>query len=223
MNGPGVTHGLVGVSDAGAFLARLARLDTAMPVRLRRSGADPAGGVELWAMLPWDVLVTRTVRGAGCGDVTVAAGALLAELTRGGPSLPPARDADWRWPLPPGPGQVVETVPASRLRRIGAAAAGTLREAAETGVAGKPVGQRALRDALLDHVAITVTVDEGAPVQVPQRLIQAVLQMGFLGGPDAGEEPIPVRVRTIGGWIGLGAPYGTAWLRSVKSLSLRPQ
>lgn len=214
-----LAHGLVGVSDAGAFLARLVRLGPATPVRMRPVGS----GVELWAMLPWDVLVTRTVRGGGCGDVTVAAGALLDELTRGGPSLPPSRDMDWRWPLPPGPGRAVESVPASRLRRIGAAAAGTLREAAESGVNGRPVGQRALRDALLDHVAITVTDTDGPPVEVPQRLVQAVLQMGFLGAHDVHPPEAPVQVRAVSGWAALAAPYGTAWLRQVRTLSLQPR
>lgn len=218
MTAAGLTHGLVGVSDAGAFLARLLRLDPATLVRLRATAA----GVELWAMLPWDVLVTRTVRGGGCGDVTVSAGALLTELSRGGPTLPPVRDADWRWPLPPNPGEPVERVPGSRLRRIGAAAAGTLREAAESGVRGRPVGQRALRDALLDHVAITVTTPAGPPIEVPQRLVQAVLQMGFLGAAKAGFQEAPVQVRTVSGWVALAAPFGTAWLRSVRTLSLRP-
>ncbi|WP_213453379.1 hypothetical protein [Rhizomonospora bruguierae] len=219
MSATGLTHGLAGVSDAGAFLARLARLNPAAPVRLCRAGA----GVELWAMLPWNVLVTRTVRGGGCGDVTVSAGALLAELAKGGTILPPARDGDWRWPLPPNAVEQVERVPASRLRRIGAAAAGTLREAAESGVRGRPVGQRVLRDALLDHVAITVTTPSGPPIEVPQRLVQAVLQMGFLGAADAAGQEAPVGVRSGGDWVGLAAPFGTAWLRTAHTLSLRPR
>ena len=39
------SHGLLGVSDAGAFLARLTRLDPAAPVRLRSSG----GRTAIWA------------------------------------------------------------------------------------------------------------------------------------------------------------------------------
>ncbi|MEV1145759.1 hypothetical protein AB0I76_19075, partial [Micromonospora sp. NPDC049799] len=92
-------HGLVGVADAGAFLARLVRLDRAAVVRLR-PGATP-GRTALWARLPWGVLVVRTVAGEGPGDATVAAGDLLAELAAGGPGLPPRHDAQWRWPLPP--------------------------------------------------------------------------------------------------------------------------
>lgn len=63
------SHGLAGVPDAGAFLARLVRLDPAAPVRLKTSG----GRVALWARLPWDVLVTREVAGHGPDDVTVSA------------------------------------------------------------------------------------------------------------------------------------------------------
>ncbi|HEY7272796.1 MAG TPA: hypothetical protein VH502_08685, partial [Actinoplanes sp.] len=61
-------HGLVGVADAGAFLARLTRLDPAALVRLRAAGARTA----LWARLPWNVLVTREV--ANDGGVAQASG-----------------------------------------------------------------------------------------------------------------------------------------------------
>ena len=42
-------------ADAGAFLARVVRLEDDALVRLRRAGP----GVELWSWLPLDVLVTR--------------------------------------------------------------------------------------------------------------------------------------------------------------------
>ena len=57
-------HGLVGVADAGAFLARLTRLDPSAPVRLARPAARRRGR-RSWARLPWDVLVTREVAGHG--------------------------------------------------------------------------------------------------------------------------------------------------------------
>ncbi|MER7474459.1 hypothetical protein ABT351_27660, partial [Micromonospora sp. NPDC000018] len=85
-------HGIVDVADAGAFLARLVRLDRDAPVRLRPTGA--AGRTALWGHLPWGVLAVRTVAGDGPGDVTVAAGELLAELAAGGGGggpPPPAR------------------------------------------------------------------------------------------------------------------------------------
>jgi hypothetical protein len=211
-----VRHGVSGVADSGAFLARLTRLDPGAPVRLRPAGSRTA----LWARLPWDVLVTREVAGPGPGDVTVPAAELLAVLGRGGDELPGRRDADWRWPLPPTGGTVVETVAAAELARVAGAAAGTLREVTAGGLGGRAVGQRAVRDALLDHVALVVTPAGGAPVQVTQRLVQAVLRMGFLGSADVdGPE---TRVCVAGRWVGLSALYGVAWRQSVKELTVMP-
>ncbi len=208
-------HGLDGVADAGAFLARLVRLDPATLVRLRP--VPEAGRTALWARLPWGVLVVRTVAGTAPGDITVAAGELLAELAAGGAALPRRRDDGWRWALPPTASRAVETLPAEDVRRLAAAAAGTLREAAAQGVAGRAVGQRVLRDALLDHVAVVVTPDDApdAPVEVPQRLIQGLVRMGFLGAGD-------VQVRVAGRWVGLIGPYGAAWSRKVAELALTP-
>jgi hypothetical protein len=209
-------HGLLGVADAGAFLARLTRLDPRAPVRLRAAGPRTA----LWARLPWNVLVTREVAGSGPVDATVAAADLLAALTRGDDALPARRDEQWRWPLPPAGARAVETVAAVELARLAAAAAGTLREVAAGGLAGRAVGQRAVRDALLDHVALVVTAADGQRVEVPQRLVQAVSRMGFLGPSGvAGADP---RVYVAGRWVGLSAPYGAAWLQRVKDLAVMP-
>ncbi|BCB87328.1 hypothetical protein [Phytohabitans suffuscus] len=213
----------IDTQDAAAFLARLTRLDPGAVVRLKGAGEH----VALWARLPWAVLVTRTVKGVGPDDATVSAADLLAEVDRGGGTLPGRRDQQWRWPLPPAGARVVETVPAAEVHRIAAAAAGTLRTASTEGVGGRPVGQRALRDALLDHVAILVT-DGESRVEVPQRLIQAVVRMGFLGrsAPPTGEVgPVQVgevRIQAIGRWVGLAAPYGVAWLLPVSQFAVRP-
>ncbi|WBB74895.1 hypothetical protein O7602_04960 [Micromonospora sp. WMMD1128] len=215
MTGPGAGHGLTGVADAGAFLARLVRFDPAALVRLRP--VPGTGRTALWARLPWGVLVVRTVPGGAPGDATVAAGELLTELSAGGATLPRRRDDGWRWPLPPPASRAVEVLPGAELRRIADAAAGTLREAVTHGVAGRAVGQRALRDALLDHVAVVVTPDEepGTPVEVSQRLVQGVVRMGFVGTGD-------VQVRAVGRWVGLVGPYGAAWSRTVADLALTP-
>lgn len=228
-HGPVGGHGLVGIPDAGAFLARLVRLDRGALVRLRPTGP---GRVALWAHLPWSVLVTRTVSGPGPGDVTVRAAELLDELDRGGSRLPARHDSEWRWPLPSGAGQIVEEVPGTRVRQLAAAAAGTLRSAASEGVAGRAVGQRVLRDALLDHVAVVVTAS-GQPVgsdriEVSQRLVQAIVRMGFLGAAPASAASLapptedPVQVRTAGRWVGLAAPFGAAWLLKVNQLLVKP-
>jgi hypothetical protein len=224
----GVTHGLsaAGVADAGAFLARLTRLDPGALVRLR---PVRAGRTALWARLPWEGLVTRSVPGELSRDATVGAGDLLAELARAGTDLPARRDELWRWPLPPATAEVLERVPVGTVREIGAAAEGTVRAVARGGVGGRPVGDRAVRDALLDHVAIRVTSELTAePVEVPQRLVQAVVRMGFLGRVPATD---PVSVLRAGGgggpgpfgkyWVGLAAAYGTAWLRPAGGLTMR--
>ena len=209
-------HGLTGIGDAGAFLARVVRLDRAAPVRLRSAGARTA----LWARLPWEVLVTREVDGPGPGDVTVAAADLLSILSDKETALPAPRDADWRWPLPPPGGETVEMVSGAELSRLAEAAAGTLREVSAGGLAGRSVGQRAVRDALLDHVALVVTSPAGRSVEVSQRLVQAISRMGFLG-PGETEAP-DTRVRVAGNWVGLSAPYGVAWLQAVKKLTVMP-
>jgi len=209
-------HGLVGIADTGAFLARLTRLDHGAPIRLK-SGRNRTA---LWARLPWDVLVTREVAGPGPGDATVSASELLNALSRGDETLPAVRDAQWRWPLPPNAGTTVETVAGSELTRLAEAAAGTLREVTAGGLAGRSVGQRAVRDALLDHVALVVTPPGGTPVEVSQRLVQAVSRMGFLGPADV--DGPHTRVCTAGRWVGLSAPYGVAWLQPVKVLTVMP-
>jgi hypothetical protein len=200
------------VPDAEAFLGRLLRLDPGAVVRLRPV-AD--GALALWARLPFAVLVNRGVRGSlhEVSDVTVAAADLIRVLD--GP-LPPARDADWRWPLPPVPGRVVDRLAAADVARVVDAAAATVRAAATEGVDGRAVGERALRDALLDHVPVVVTTDAGERVAVPQRMIQAVARMGFVG-----ERPVEVRV--AGPWVGLAAAYGAAWYRPDKGFRVVPR
>jgi hypothetical protein len=200
-------------SDAAAFVARVLRFDPASVVRLRNT--DRA--VILWSRLPFGVLVSRGVPRPVShlvpGDVTVRADALLHSLETGGP-LPPSRDADWRWPLPPATVRTVERLPVAEIARVSAAAAETIRTAAAEGVAGRAVGSRAIRDALLDHVPIVVETDEGERFHVPQRLVQAITRMGFLPAAtavDSGDRSVEVRV--AGPWVGLAAPFGSAWYR----------
>src|SRR5262245_57929009 len=162
-------------ADAGAFLARLLRLDPAAVVRLRPS---TAGHVVIWARLPFEVLVSRGLRASVARDVTVRASELLAAVGDGR-GLPAPRDADWRWPLPPPAPVDVETVPAADVLRIAAAAADTARAALDSGVGGRAVGSRRVRDALLDHVPIVVETGSER-TEVPQRLVQAVVRMSFV-------------------------------------------
>ncbi len=189
------------------FLARLTRLDPAAVVRLRPAAP---GSVGLWARLPWRVLATRRLAGPSIVDTTVGAAELLRAFTEGDGRLPPARDADWRWPLPPGEGAAVEVLPVGAVRRVGIAAAETLRAAR-----GR-VGDRMLRDALLDHVSIRVST-EGHQVAVRQGLVQALLRMGFDGTEDDGE----VAVRVAGSWIALAVEGAAVWLQNGPSLAIR--
>ena len=193
-------------SDAEPFLARVLRLDPASVVRLRPAN----GAVVLWARLPFGVLVSRGVPGDVSADVTVRADALLRSLVAGDP-LPPGRDADWRWPLPPANLRTVEVLPVAEIVRVSAAAAETIRTASAEGVGGRAVGSRVLRDALLDHVPIVVETDEGERFHVPQRLVQAVTRMGFVPAAPVGDRG--VEVRAGGPWVGLAAPFGSAWYR----------
>jgi hypothetical protein len=208
-------------SDVGPFLGRLVRLDPGAVVRLR---PEPDGTVALWARVPWGVLATRDIsawnrrrlRGAPLevpgpapADVTVGAAAWLASLTDGDGHLPPPRDHDWRWPLPPGPGTAVESVPAETVLRLGTAAAETLRASR-----GR-VGERILRDALLDHVPIVVPTSDGE-IKIRQGMVQAVLRMGLINTDGHGR----ITVRIAGTWVGLGAEHGSVWLQNGPSLAI---
>jgi hypothetical protein len=205
------------VADAGAYLARLVRLDAAALVRLRPAGD---GALALWARLPFEVVVTRRIRSSFDQDATVRAADLLRALEG---ELPARHDAQWRWPVPTDAGQVVERLPVAEVRRLGAAAESTLRTAVASGVRGRAVGERVLRDALLDHVPVVVITEDGARYEVPQRLVQAVVRMGFLGQPTGSTGDADVDVRVVpGGWVGLAGPYGTGWHRASTGLDLRP-
>ena len=153
---------------------------------------------------------------------TPTAAALLAALAAGpatqiaGPRCRPG--------LPLGcyrarPASRSSSLPAAEILRLGAAAARTLREVQAGGIGGRAVGQRALRDALLDHVPVTVEA-QGHRVGVPQRLVQAVVRMGFVPASSAAGGDVTVLV--LPGWVGLAGGYGTAWWRRVSRLTLTP-
>lgn len=210
--------GPAGRADAGAFLVRLVKLDPNAVVRLRPVGA---GVAEIWAMLPFGVLVVRRVPTPLEVDSTVAAAELLDTLSDEFPSSIRRRDEAWRWALPPARSEVVEQIPAREIAAVARAASQTLRLAVAEGVGGRRLGERMVRDALLDHVAIVAT-GAGVRVEVPQRLVQAVVRMGFVRTtvePAKGiddlitESERLVTVRSVASWIGLDGSYGSAWYR----------
>jgi hypothetical protein len=235
-----------------AFLTRLRRLDQNAPVRVRpmSNAASDEPPARLWAMLPFRVLVSRRLSSAPPADITVSGAGLLDALNAGADgSAVPRRDEAWRWPLPSSEGRVVESIPAAEVVRLAAAAARTVRQAGAQGIGGRVVGERVLRDALLDHVAIVVTTDTGERVEIAQRMIQALVRMALVGRLHAerhdrmdtnahGQQPhghetnrsadgdsttsgdSPVTVRLAMGWIGLSSPHGSAWYRPISPLFL---
>jgi hypothetical protein len=208
--------------DAREFLARLVRLDPAALVRMRPEGE----GALAWAMLPFRVLVSWSLPTVPARDSTLRAADLLAGSDADGTAAP-RRDREWRWPLPSAPGRVVERIPTADVIRLAAAAARTVRAATTEGIGGRAVGERMLRDAVLDHVSIVVTTNDGQRAEIRQRLVQAVVRMGFLGRPGGAadsqrgpaEQP-GVAVRLAMGWIGLEARHGSAWYRPISPLRL---
>src|SRR5262249_5459980 len=154
------------------------------------------------------------------GDWTVDAASLMSSLQNtlsdDIASTVRRRDEAWRWPLPPARSRVVERVPATAITAVAAAASRTLRAAVAAGVGGRRLGERVVRDALLDHVAVVATGKDGERVEVPQRLVQALVRMGFVRHIDdrvtQGEGSVTVRSAT--GWVGLDASYGSAWYRA---------
>lgn len=182
--------------DLGAFTARVVRLDVRSLVRLR--AVDDR--VVAWAATPFEVLVTRAVRGSlAPGDVTVAANELLAALAVArDASVDPGAPVDERWltELPPPRGwRAVEEVPAGELDALAAHGIELAREH------GGPHGS--LPAGLMDQIVLTASGD-GMRVQVPLRCLFAMSGMGFLGAGSAD----PVRVSATDSWLRLDARFG---------------
>ncbi|GAB3650547.1 hypothetical protein [Glycomyces tarimensis] len=171
--------------DDAAFTSRVARLDADALVRVLDG--------RLWATLPIGVLAVRDLAGALQNGVYRAGdlGAGRAE---------PRPEADWRGRLPQGRWEPIETVPAAEIAALDRQAADALRQRR-----GQGIGDRRLRDALLDHVALRIEHD-GAEHPVEFRLVVALMRMGFLGDD-------PVRVVRAGRRLGLAATYGAVWER----------
>ena len=181
-------------NDVRVFLGRARRLDPQALVRLR-SVAD--GIVELWTVLPFDILAATRVPGQLEEDTTVRSGDLESALPDG--PLPTPVNEMWRGALPGGDGEVLETIAASEFARLGESAAAALDAAR-----GRGVGDRRLRDTLLDHIALQVTGDDGPSHDIKLRLVIGLLRMGF--APSG-----TVNVRSNVGRIGLQGAYGTVW------------
>lgn len=172
-------------ADDAAFAARVARLDANALIRVHDG--------RLWAALPFGVLAVRDL----AGDLDEAVHR-AGDLSDGRPEARPA--SEWRGRLPQRPWEVLETVPAADVAALDRQAAETLRQRR-----GQGVGDRRLRDALLEHVALRVEHgDERYAVEL--RLVVALMRMGFLGES-------PVRVLRAGRRVGLAAAHGGVWER----------
>jgi hypothetical protein len=187
--------------DLGAFTARVVRLEPAALIRLKAGEQR----VVAWASTPFDVLVTRAVRGElHPADLTVSANELLAALAVGRDArVEPGRpeDARWRAELPTTGGwRVVDEVPAVELEAL---ADQGIALAKEHGIqhgghsTAPPAG-------LLDQTVLTATGD-GMRVQVPLRCLFALSGMGFLGGGATSDR---VRISANDSWLRLDARFG---------------
>jgi hypothetical protein len=198
-----------GVADLGAFLARVVRLDRATPVRLR-AVADGAEGVEVWAWLPYDVLVTRRARlVAGVPDATVDAGELLAalEAATGEVPLPASRDAAWRGALPGSRFADLDKLPVDVVRRLVAAGRRAFYEVRE-----RPDAQAA-GEALLAQQVLTVSAQDRS-AGLTLGMVTALHHMRFLGDD-------PVAVAAAPTWVRAVATYGTAYTRRGPGLAVQ--
>lgn len=198
------------LTDLRTFLGRVNRLDPGALVRIQPvvSARDPEQQMgRLWSMLPFGVLATRVAAIGVDSDITVRVADLRNRLDSDAVALTDSlsrHDGQWRGVLPPPDAAVIERLDAAECHRIGQESATALREAQQQAQAGnRAVGERRLRDALLDHTALTVSVD-GGQHDVPVRLVIGLLRMGF--APDG-----TVLVRRAGGRIGLEGRHGAAW------------
>lgn len=198
-------------ADLGAFTARVVRLDAASVVRLRGRG----GRVDAWAQTPFDVLVTRSVRGeVDPADLTVAGRELLTALAvvrdeRIDPGS--GADAGWRSALPPEAGwRTVEEVPVEVLEQLAERGLALARE--HGGPHGTPP------PGLLDQTVLSAA-GAGMRVGVALRLLLALSGMGFLG--DGSHDR--VRVSATDAWVRLDARFGAAVRRRFAALPLLPR
>jgi len=201
--------------DLASFLGRAVALDPAAVTRLRTSGQHVAAYVRL----PFGVLVSRTLAGAGePADVTVGAADMLAALDAAGTHLdrglrwPRPRDAEWRAALPPPGGwQLLDSVPGEVVR--------ALVRSARDALQAVPAGAAATAgESLLDHEALTVA-GAGRTATLPLRVLTALTRMGFLAQPAGGQADL-VAVSATGGWVRLAAAYGSAYQHAMPAFGL---
>lgn len=194
--------------DAGAFVARSARMDPAALIRVRQQGDL----LQLWATTPFDTLATRTVTGTmTLPDATFHAANLLPGLavSRNSEVDPgPAVDPLWRTQLPARAGWVVvDSIPALAFAELNEQGGTAARENVS------PAG--GTTTSLLDSEVLTVT-GSGMRVVIPMRCVFALAGMGFAPN-EPGEM---VRVSATDAWVRIDGRYGAVVRRRHSLLPL---
>jgi len=189
-------------ANLATFVERARRLDDAAVIRLRQRSQDV---LVAWAATGFDALASRVVDGTvRPPDISAGADALLHGLAAPDPSgyVDPGfpMDSGWRGALPPESGYVhIDDVPARAVLDLAQRGSEVSKE---QGGHGPPVS-------LLDQEVIQVSAG-GVTVGVPMRCVFALTAMGFVD-PQAADEI--VRVRAVGAWLRVDAPYGSVYYR----------
>jgi hypothetical protein len=203
-------------AELAPLLRRACALDAGALARLRRTASAASGFV----MLPFDVLVARTVAvsqaaASDSADVAVSVAELLAWLDGERDEPPGVRDHDWRTGLPPARGWTrIDTVPDSVVRELVRTGALAVQNAAPSAIVPGAQARSTTADAVLDSVVLTVTDDAGHRADVTLRVLSAAKRMGFL--PRDSE----IGVDIAGRWLRVAAPYGSVFAER-PSLALR--
>jgi hypothetical protein len=210
------------LAELAPLVRRVADLDAGCAVRLRLQ----QGSVTAFARLPFGVLVARTVSAEAitpAADATVRAAELLGWLDGEQPDPPPDRGAEWSGGVPPVTGwQRIETVPDTAIRPLVRTGALTLKEAAAREGLPNRQPSRAVSNAVLDAVVLTVTADTAAAdgtrpsAEVTLRSLSALTRMGFLArGSEA-------HIDVCGRWTRVAGTYGSVYAESAGGLALSP-
>ena len=191
-------------TNLGTFVERARRLDDAAVIRLRERSPSR---LVAWAATGFDVLASRVVTGTvRPADICAGADALLSGLTESDSRVDPSgyidpgfpMDSAWRGALPPESGFVqIDDVPADVVLDLAERGAEVSKE---QGSQGPPVS-------LLDQEVISVT-GAGVTIGIPMRCVFALTAMGFVDSPNH-----TIRVRAIGAWLRIDAPYGSVYRR----------
>lgn len=189
----------------GEFLTRVLRLDPAAVVRIT--------GNTVWAWVPRDVLVARTVDAEGPDDSTVSARDLLAGMEQGlAVPLSSGRDADWPGAIPVRTMSELDRVPRAVIDKLLESGRKTFREASAS------ADPQRVGDALLEHEALTVS-DGQTSVGVRLGILFALERTGLWRVGDS-DGPSEVVVGVTGGWVVVRAGNGAAYHRRVSGLSV---